>query len=45
MIELDNHLKVTGVKIRPKNIFILDSNSRNNLIAMVAAFTQIQFKI
>ena len=29
MIELDNKLKVTGVKIKPKNIFILDSNSRN----------------
>ena len=38
MIELDNKLKVTGVKIRPKNIFILDSNSRNNLIAMLKTF-------
>jgi hypothetical protein len=38
MIELDNHFKVTGVKIKPKNIFILDSNSRNNLIAMLKTF-------
>ena len=38
MIELDNKQKVTGVKIRPKNIFILDSNSRNNLIAMLKTF-------
>ena len=38
MIELDNKLKVTGVKIKPKNIFILDSNSRNNLIAMLKTF-------
>ena len=30
MIELDNKFKVTGVKIRPRNIFILDSASRNN---------------
>ena len=38
MIELDNKQKVTGVKIRPKNIFILDSNSRNNMIAMLKTF-------
>ena len=38
MIELDNHQKVTGVKIRPKNIFILDSNSRNSIIAMLKTF-------
>ena len=38
MIELDNKVKVTGVKIRPRNIFILDSNSRNSIIAMLRTF-------
>ena len=38
MIELDNHYKVTGVKVKPKNIFILDTNSRNNIIAMLKTF-------
>ena len=38
MIELDNKAKVTGVKIRPRNIFILDSNSRNSIIAMLRTF-------
>lgn len=38
MIELDNNTKVTGVKIRPRNIFILDSNSRNNIITMLRTF-------
>ncbi len=38
MIELDNKMKVTGVKIRPRNIFILDDNSRNNIIAMLRTF-------
>ena len=38
MIELDNHQKVTGVKIKPKNIFILESNARNNIIAMLKTF-------
>ena len=38
MTELDNKYKVTGVKIRPKNIFILDTNTRNNLIAMLKTF-------
>ena len=38
MIELDNKYKVTGVKVRPKNIFILDSNTRNNIIAMLKTF-------
>ena len=33
MIELDNKMKVTGVKIRPRNIFILDSASRNSIIS------------
>jgi len=38
MIELDNRDKVTGVKIRPKNIFILDNNSRYNLISLLKTF-------
>ena len=32
MIILDNKYKVTGVKIKPKNIFILDFNSQDNTI-------------
>ena len=38
MIELDNKFKVTGVKIRPRNIFILDSTSRNNIISQLRIF-------
>ena len=38
MIELDNKAKVTGVKIRPRNIFILESNLRNNIIAQLRTF-------
>ena len=38
MIELDNKLKVTGVKIKPRNIFILESNVRSNIIAMLRTF-------
>lgn len=38
MIELDNNQKVTGIKIKPKNIFILDNNTRNNIIAMLKTF-------
>ena len=38
MIELDNKMKVTGVKIRPRNIFILDSASRNNIISQLRVF-------
>lgn len=38
MIELDNKYKVTGVKIIPKNIFILDSNTRNNIIVQLKTF-------
>lgn len=33
MILLDNGLKVTGVKIMPKNIFILDQESQDAMIA------------
>lgn len=38
MIELDNKFKVTGVKIRPRNIFILESNARNNIISQLRVF-------
>ena len=38
MIELDNKMKVTGVKIRPRNIFILDSASRNSIISQLRVF-------
>lgn len=32
MIILDNKSRVTGVKIRPRNIFILDQGTQNNVI-------------
>lgn len=32
MIILDNKMRVTGVKIRPRNIFILDQSTQNNVI-------------
>ena len=38
MIELDNKAKVTGVKIKPRNIFILDSISRDNIISQLRVF-------
>ena len=38
MIELDNKLKVTGVKIRPRNIFILDPLTQDNIIASLKTF-------
>ena len=38
MIELDNKYKVTGVKIRPRNIFILDTISRANIISQLRVF-------
>ncbi len=38
MIELDNRARVTGVKIKPRNIFILDSQSRNNIISQLRVF-------
>ena len=31
-ITLDNKTKVTGVKIRPRNIFILDQSTQENTI-------------
>ncbi len=38
VIELDNKMKVTGIKIRPRNIFILDQNTQNNIIASLKTF-------
>lgn len=38
IIELDNGMKVTGVKIRPRNIFILDPISQNNVISALKTF-------
>ena len=38
MIELDNRMKVTGVKIRPRNIFILDPLTQSNIIASLKSF-------
>lgn len=38
MIELDNKSKVTGVKIRPRNIFILDQLTQDNVIASLKTF-------
>lgn len=38
MIELENKEKVTGVKIRPRNIFILDYNTQMNVIASLKSF-------
>ena len=32
MIILDNNYYVTGIKIEPKNIFILDYQTQNNII-------------
>ena len=33
MIVLDDNVKVTGLKIQPKNIFILDSSSQEAIIS------------
>ena len=38
MIELDNKSKVTGVKIRPRNIFILEQMTQDNIIASLKTF-------
>ena len=38
MIELDNKMRVTGVKIRPRNIFILDAITQENIIANLKTF-------
>ena len=38
MIELDNKQKVTGIKIRPRNIFILDKITQDNIIGSLKNF-------
>lgn len=38
MIDLDNKQKVTGVKVRPRNIFILDQITQDNIIASLKTF-------
>ncbi|MDD2490253.1 MAG: hypothetical protein PHY26_03275 [Bacilli bacterium] len=38
MIVLDNNLKVTGIKIRPRNIFILDEDAQVNVITSLKNF-------
>ncbi len=38
MIELNNKQKVTGVKIRPRNIFILDKITQNYIINSLKSF-------
>jgi len=38
MIELNNNLKLTGVKIRPRNIFILDKITQDNIISSLKTF-------
>ena len=38
MILLDNGYLVTGVKVEPKNIFILDQSVQNNVIASLRTF-------
>lgn len=37
-IILDNKMKVTGVKIRPRNIFILDQGTQDNVIIALKNF-------
>ena len=45
MIILDNNLKVTGVKITPRNIFILDADSQIGIINNLKNFyNQIDFE-
>ena len=45
MIILDNNLKVTGVKITPRNIFILDADSQMGIINNLKNFyNQIDFE-
>ena len=45
MIILDNQLKVTGVKIAPRNIFILDEESQANVLMNLRNFyNQIDFE-
>lgn len=45
MIVLDNNLKVTGVKIAPRNIFILDENEQSIILNNLKNFyNQIDFE-
>ena len=45
MIVLDNKKKVTGVKIRPRNIFILDQGTQDNVfIALKNFYNMIDFE-
>ncbi len=45
MITLDNNVHVTGVKIVPRNIFILDSNSQDNtLIGLKNFYNSLDFE-
>ena len=45
MIVLENKKKVTGVKIRPRNIFILDQSSQDStLIALKNFYNTIDFE-
>ena len=41
MIVLDNKKKVTGVKIRPRNIFILDQGTQDNVLIALKNFYNI----
>jgi len=38
MIETNNKYRVTGVKIKPRNIFILDMQTQNNILASLKTF-------
>ena len=42
MIQLENGEYVTGVKIAPKNIFILDAGTRDNVIYQLRNFNEIK---
>ena len=45
MIVLDNKKKVTGIKIKPRNIFILDQGTQDNvLIALKNFYNMIDFE-
>ena len=45
MIVLDNNMKVTGVKIRPRNIFILDQGTQDStIIALKNFYNMIEFE-
>ena len=38
MIILPNQLKVTGVKVSPRNIFILDADAQENILISLKNF-------